>query len=246
MKTQTRRSKRLVVGLLLLASISIRAQVSVTTWHNDLARTGANTHETTLTTANVNVNNFGKLFAVSVDGQVYAQPLYLSGVSIGGGTHNVLYIATEHDSVYAIDADSGALYAHVSLIPPGGTTVNSSSDLNCGDINPEVGITGTPVIDPATNIVYVVSKAKVNGNVVQQLHALSTATLAEELMGPVEIQAEVTGTAPDGNGSTVTFNPVLENQRSGLAVGKIVQLPDGFPHSLGHLGIYRRYPVYGP
>ena len=150
MKTQTRRSKSLAVGLLLLASISIRAQVNVTTWHNDLARTGANTQETTLTTANVNVNNFGKLFSASVDGQVYAQPLYLSGVSIGGGTHNVLYIATEHDSVYAIDADSGTIYAQVSLIPPGGTTVNSSSDLNCGDINPEVGITGTPVIDPAS------------------------------------------------------------------------------------------------
>jgi hypothetical protein len=219
MKTQTRRSKSLAVGLLLLASIPIRAQeVNVTTWHNDLARTGANTQETTLTTANVNVNNFGKLFSASVDGQVYAQPLYLSGVSIGGGTHNVLYIATEHDSVYAIDADSGTLYAQVSLIPPGGTTVNSSSDLNCGDINPEVGITGTPVIDPASQILYVVSKAKVSGNVVQQLHALSAATLAEELNGPVEIQAEVAGTAKDGDGTTVTFNPVLENQRPGLAL----------------------------
>jgi Legume lectin domain/Chitobiase/beta-hexosaminidase C-terminal domain len=218
MKVQTLRSKSLTVGLLLLASIPIRAQVNVTTWHNDLARTGANTQETTLTTANVNVNNFGKLFSVSVDGQVYAQPLYLSGVSIGGGTHNVLYVETEHDSVYAIDADSGTIYAHVSLIPPGGTTVSSSSDLNCGDINPEVGITGTPVIDPASNILYVVSKAKVGGNIVQQLHALSTASLAEELNGPVEIQAEVAGTAPDGNGSTVTFNPVLENQRPGLAL----------------------------
>ena len=156
MKTQTRLSKVLALGLLSLASISIRAQVSVTTWHNDLARTGANTQETALTTANVNINTFGKLFSVTVDGQVYAQPLYLSGVSIAGGTHNVLYVATEHDSVYAIDADSGTIYAQVSLIPSGGTTVSSSSDLNCGDINPEVGITGTPVIDPASNILYVV------------------------------------------------------------------------------------------
>ena len=218
MKNQTGCTKSLAMGLLLFASISARAQVNVTTWHNDLARTGTNTQETTLTTANVNVNNFGKLFAVSVDGQVYAQPLYLSGVSIGGGTHNVLYVATEHDSVYAIDADSGALYAQVSLIPPGGTTVNSSSDLNCGDINPEVGITGTPVIDPASRILYVVSKEKVNGNVVQQLHALNAVTLAEDLNGPVEIDAEVAGTAPDGNGSTVVFNPVLENQRPGLAL----------------------------
>ena len=218
MNTQTRGSKSLAIGLLLLTSICAEAQVNVTTWHNDLARTGANTHETTLTTANVNANSFGKLFSVTVDGQVYAQPLYLGGVAIGGGTHNVLYIGTEHDSVYAIDADSGTIYAHVSLIPPGGTTVSSSSDLNCGDINPEVGITGTPVIDPASNILYVVSKAKVNGNVIQQLHALSTATLAEDLNGPVEVDAEVAGTAPDGNGSTLIFNPVLENQRPGLAL----------------------------
>ena len=218
MQIQTRRSKSLVIGLALLASISARAQVNVTTWHNDLARTGANTQETILTTANVNASTFGRLFTVPVDGQVYAQPLYLSGVAIGGGTHNVLYVETEHDSVYAIDADTGTVYAHVSLIPSGGTTVSSSSDLNCGDINPEVGITGTPVIDPASNILYVVSKAKVGGNVVQQLHALNAATLAEDLNGPVEIQAEVSGTAPDGNGSTVTFNPVLENQRPGLAL----------------------------
>ena len=218
MKTQTRLSKSLAVGLLLLASIPVGAQVNVTTWHNDLARTGANTQETALTTANVNVNTFGRLFTVPVDGQVYAQPLYLSGVSIGGGTHNVLYVETEHDSVYAIDADTGTVYAQVSLIPPGGTTVSSSSDLNCGDINPEVGITGTPVIDPTRNILYVVSKAKVGGNVVQQLHALSATTLAEDLNGPVEIDAEVAGTAPDGNGSTLVFNPVMENQRPGLAL----------------------------
>ena len=218
MKIQTGAAKGLAIGLLLLASISTRAQVSVTTWHNDLARTGANTQETILTTANVNANSFGKLFAVSVDGQVYAQPLYLPGVSIGGGTHNILYVETEHDSVYAIDADSGTIYAQVSLIPAGGTTVSSSSDLNCGDISPEVGITGTPVIDPSSNILYVVSKAKVNGNVVQQLHALNAATLAEDLNGPVEIDAQVAGTAPDGNGSTVVFNPILENQRPGLAL----------------------------
>src|SRR5579864_6182554 len=190
MTPQNRWSKALAIGISMIASLAVTAQVNVTTWHNDLSRTGANAQETILTTGNVNVNNFGKVFSVPVDGQVYAQPLYLSGVSIGGGTHNVLYIATEHDSVYAIDADSGAVYAQVSLIPPGGTTVNSSSDLNCGDINPEVGITGTPVIDPASNILYVVSKAKVNGNIVQQLHALSAATLAEELDGPVEIDAE--------------------------------------------------------
>jgi Chitobiase/beta-hexosaminidase C-terminal domain/Legume lectin domain len=218
MALQNRWSKILTMGISLVASLAIRAQVNVTTWHNDLSRTGANAQETLLTTANVNVTNFGKLFSVAVDGQVYAQPLYLSGVSIAGGTHNVLYVATQHDSVYAIDADSGTIYAQVSLIPAGGTTVSSSGDLSCGDIDPEVGITGTPVIDPASNTLYVVSKAKINGNIVQHLHALSALTLAEQHGGPVQIQGSVPGTAKDGNGTTVTFDPRLENQRPGLVL----------------------------
>jgi len=110
----------------------ISAQVNVTTYHNDNSRTGANTQETILTPNNVNSTQFGKIFSVSVDGALYAQPLYTSNVAIAGGTHNVLYVATEHDSVYAIDADSGTVYAQVSLIPSGGSTVNSSSDLGCG------------------------------------------------------------------------------------------------------------------
>ncbi len=216
-----RGSKVLTVGVVLLASsLTAQAQVNVTTWHNDSARSGLNPQETILTTANVNTTQFGKAFSVTVDGQVYAQPLVLSGVSIGGGTHNVVYVATEHDSVYAIDAQSGAIYAQVSLIPAGGTTVNSSSDLipSCGDIQPEIGITGTPVIDPASNTLYVVAKSKVNGSIVQFLHALNTATLAENAGSPMEIQATVAGTASDGNGSQVTFNPMTQNQRPGLAL----------------------------
>jgi hypothetical protein len=218
MTIQNRPSQIITTGILLIASMSIRAQVNVTTWHNDLSRTGVNAQETILTTANVNTNNFGRLFSLPVDGQVYAQPLFLSGVPIGGGTHNVLYVATEHDSVYAIDADSGALYANVSLIPSGGTAVSSTSDLSCTDIDPEVGITGTPVIDPASNTLYVVAKSKVNGSIVQHLHALSTLTLAENFGGPVEIRASVPGAAADGNGSSVAFNPLTENQRPGLAL----------------------------
>jgi hypothetical protein len=215
-----RGSKILAVGIALLTSLTAQAQVNVTTWHNDSLRSGLNPQETILTTANVNTTDFGKLFSVPVDGQVYAQPLVLSGVSIGGGTHNVVYVATEHDSVYAIDAQSGATYAQVSLIPAGGTTVNSSSDLttSCGDIQPEIGITGTPVIDPASNTLYVVAKSKVNGSIVQFLHALNTATLAENSGSPVEIQATVAGVAGDGNGSQVTFNPMTQNQRPGLAL----------------------------
>lgn len=197
-----------------------QAQVNVTTWHNDGARTGANTHEQVLTTANVNVNQFGRLFQITLDGQVYAQPLVMAGVQIAGGTHNVVYVATEHDSVYAIDGDKGTIYAQVSLIPSGGTTVNASSDLvqQCLDLSPEVGITGTPVIDPASQTLYVVSKAKVGGRLVQHLHALDIATLAEKFGGPTEIQATAPGSAPDGDGGVVTFNPSAEHQRPGLAL----------------------------
>ena len=213
-------AKRLTIGIALLMSLSARAQVNVTTWHNDLSRSAVNPQETILTTANVNSTEFGRLFSIPVDGQVYAQPLILSGVSIGGGSHNVVYVATEHDSVYAIDAESGATYAQVSLIPAGGTTVNTSSDLvpACGDIQPEVGITGTPVIDPSSNTLYVVAKSKVNGSIVQYLHALNTATLAENAGSPVEIEATVAGTASDGNGTQVAFNPMTQNQRPGLAL----------------------------
>src|SRR5215472_2142505 len=125
---------RLLATLVLFGCLApVRAQVSVTTFHNDISRTGQNTQETILNTGNVNSNNFGKLFSVPVVGTVYAQPLYLWGQSIAGGTHNVLYVATEHDNVYAIDADNGTVYAQVSLIPSGGSTVSSSADLGCAD-----------------------------------------------------------------------------------------------------------------
>jgi hypothetical protein len=205
-----------VVALVCLFSLALHAQVNVATYHNDNARTGQNIQETILTPANVNSGQFGKLFSVFVDGWVYAQPLYLSNVSIGGGTHNVLYVATEHDSLYAIDADKGTVYWQISLIPSGGSTVNSSSDLGCFDLVPEVGITGTPVIDTGTGTLYVVAKSKVGGSLVQYLHAIDVATAAEKFSGPVFIQATVPGTASDGNGTTVSFGARLENQRAAL------------------------------
>jgi hypothetical protein len=196
--------------------IALQAQVNVTTYHNDNARTGQNLQETILAPANVNSDQFGKLFSVSVDGYVYAQPLYLSNVNISAGTHNVLYVATEHDSVYAIDADHGTIYWQTSLIPSGGSTVNSSSDLACTDLVPEVGITGTPVIDTGTGTIYLVATSKVAGSVVQYLHALDVVTYAEKFGGPVLIQATVPGTAADGNGATVSFSPLFQNQRAAL------------------------------
>ncbi len=200
----------------LIASPSVHAQVAVSTYHNDNSRTGQNTSETVLTTSNVNSTTFGKLFTVSVDGSVYAQPLYIPNVSLSSGTHNVLYVATQHDSIYAIDADAGTIYWHESLIPTGGSTLNSSSDLGCGDIPSEVGITGTPVIDTTTNTLYVVAKSKVSGTIYQYLHALDLGSGAEKFGGPVNITASYAGTASDGNGTTLTFNPRNENQRAAL------------------------------
>jgi hypothetical protein len=164
----------------------------------------------------VNSTTFGKLFTVSVDGSVYAQTLYIPNVSLSSGTHNVLYVATQHDSIYAIDADTGTIYWQVSLIPTGGSTVNSSTDLSCGDIPTEVGITGTPVIDTTTNTLYVVAKSKVSGTIYQYLHALDIGSGAEKFGGPVNIAATYPGTASDGNGTTLTFSARQENQRAAL------------------------------
>ncbi len=216
---------RVIVAILFCGICGLlRAQVNVTTYHNDTSRTGQNAQETILTPSNVNSTQFGKWFSVAVDGVVYAQPLYLSAVTIAGGTHNVLYVVTEHDSVYALDANTGTVYARVSLIPAGGSTVNSSSDLECGDLVPEVGITGTPVIDPIGGTLYVVASSKVNGSFFQYLHALDVKTLAEKFNGPVQIQATVPGTGYDASGGEVIFNPLQENQRAALllANGQVV------------------------
>ena len=205
------------VSLLCIFSTVLRAQVSVTTYHNDNSRTGQNTQETILTPANVNSQHFGKLFTVPLDGWVYAQPLYLSNVTIAGAKHNVLYVATEHDSLYAIDANSGAIYWWISLIPPNGNTVNSNTDLgNCTDLVPEIGITGTPVIDITTGTIYLVATGTVNGSIVQYLHAIDVVTSAEKFGGPLLIQATVPGTALDGDGKNVSFSPRFENQRASL------------------------------
>ena len=213
------RKSRWFWAIVALAAFNAsHAQVNVTTYHNDAVRSGQNIQETILTPANVNSTQFGKLFSVAVDGRVYAQPLYLRGVNIAGGTHNVVYVATEHDSVYAIDADSGTVYSQVSLIPAGGTTINSVSDLGtgCNDLVPEVGITGTPVIDTTSGTLYVVAVSKVNGVFYQYLHALDVTSLSEKLNGPVSIQATVTGTGYDSSGGLVTFNELWSNQRPAL------------------------------
>lgn len=198
-------------------------QVSIVTHHYDVARTGANLNESILTPANVNSNQFGKLFSFPVDGQLYAEPLYVAGVSIPGkGTYNVAYVATQHDSVYAFDADGKTttpLWQRSFINPAAGITTVSSDDFPqpYEDISPEIGITGTPVIDLASNTLYVVAKTKENGNFVQRLHALDISTGAEKFGGPASIDASVPGAGVrnDGNGNVV-FDPLINLQRAGL------------------------------
>jgi hypothetical protein len=196
--------------------------VNVLTGHNDNSRDGLNAAETVLTPADVNSGQFGKLFSVAVDGQVYAQPLVMSALSIPGqGTHDVVFVATEHDSLYAFDANLGTLLWHDSFInPAAGVTTVPSQDVSCNQIAPEIGITDTPVIDPGTGTLYLVAMTKeVSGSVtsyVQRLHALSVTTGAEKFGGPVAIQASVPG-AGDG-GSTVPFIPKNYKERAGLVL----------------------------
>ena len=200
------------------------AQPRVVTAHYDIARTGQNTNETILTPTNVNQNQFGKLFSYPVDGYVYAQPLYLPAVTLPGrGTYNVLFVATEHDSVYAFDADSTTMLWQATFLDathgaaPGATTV-PTSDVNTSDLVPEIGITGTPVIDPTTGTLYVVGKTKENGRYVQRLHALDITTGAEriEFNSPVELKASVPGSGSGSSGGTLPWDPRWENQRPGL------------------------------
>ena len=201
------------------ANLDLQVQpLSVTSWHYDNARTGVNANETILNLVNVNPNTFGKLFDIPADGAVIGQALYLPNVVISGkGTHNVVYAATMHDSVYAFDADSNAganaspLW-QVSLLPPGATPVPMTVQ-GCSGVTgwTEVGILATPVIDSATGTIYVVAKTYENGNTVFRLHALDVSTGSEKFGGPVQIAATYAV-----NGQTDTFNPFAETNRPAL------------------------------
>jgi hypothetical protein len=218
---------------------------SVLTYHNDLARSGTNLTETTLTHANVNSATFGKLFSYSVDGQVYAQPLYVPNVTLPDqSVHNIVFVATEHDSIYAFDANNndqsqggGLLWQDSFIDPTNGITTVPGADTKSSDITPEIGITGTPVIDGNNGILYVVSKTKEvrsdGTHYVQTLHALDITTGNEKLGGPVVIGdtlylggsnyqyvagASVPGTGAGSSDGVVSFNALREHQRSGLVL----------------------------
>jgi hypothetical protein len=191
---------------------------NVLTYHNNNARSGLNAAETTLTLSNVNSATFGKLFTVAVDGLVDGEPLYLSAVPIpGNGTHNLLIVVTENDSVYAFDADTGGAIWHVSALGAGETP---SDDRGCSQVTPQIGITSTPVIRrPAgsNGVIYTVAMSKnSSGDYFQRLHALDATTGNELYKGPVTITAEYPGTGDNSSGGNVVFDPAQYKERSGL------------------------------
>ena len=237
----------------VLAMDVAKGQVSVTTHHNDNARTGQNLNETMLTPANVNGSYFGRLFSQTVDGAIYAQPLYLPNVSVAGqGTHNVIFVATENDSVYAFDADNNSgtnalpLWQVSFINPAASITTVSNSDVSCNDIQPEIGITGTPVIDPVAGTLYVVAKTKENGNYVQRLHALDVTSGAEKAGSPVVITATVPGNGTGSTNGALTFSPLWQNQRLSLLLQNgLVYIGWGSHCSLGNGPFHGWIMAYG-
>src|SRR6202140_1486456 len=202
----------LVVSIAFLSSSF--AQLPVLTSRADISRSGSVTNETLLTPTNVSKNSFGRLFSVPVDYVVMAQPLYVPNVNIPGqGTHNVVYVVTQADSVYAIDADTGTQLWYASMLNVGGTTA-SGIYLPCGTgpgYNQE-GIVSTPVIDPTTNTMYLVAKTLLNTTVRHHLHALDITTGYEQAGSPVLI----TATSTSNKGHVTVFNSKHQKNRPGL------------------------------
>ena len=202
----------------LTVSSVVTSTTDVLTYHNDMARTGQNLNETILNTGDVTSAKFGKIGFDTVDGHVDAQPLYASGVAVpGNGRHNILIAATEHDSVYAFDADSGATIWQTSMLKTGETT---SDPRACNQIAPEIGVTSTPVIDRTrgpNGVVYVVAMSKDgSGNYHQRMHALDLALGSELFAGPVDVQATYPGTGDNTDGTNVIFEPAQYAERAGL------------------------------
>jgi outer membrane protein assembly factor BamB len=194
-------------------------RTDVVTYKNDAARTGQNLTESVLTLTNVNPARFGKERFLATDGKVDAQPLYLSGLTVQGAMHNVVFVATENDSVYAFDADSGALLWHVSVLAAG-ETVDDLPPSGCDQVTPTIGITATPVIDRsagANGVIYLVamSKTTASSSYHQRLHALDVTTGAELLNSPVDISA----TYPVLGGTT-TFDPAQYEERAALLLSR--------------------------
>jgi hypothetical protein len=196
----------------------------------DVGITGQNLNETTLTPANVNQAAFGKLFSYGLDSESFAQPLYVSGMNIAGGTHNVVFVATENDTLYAFNADgqtASPLWNVNFTNPADGVTPIPGQDMSGGVID-NVGITGTPVIDGTTGTLYVVAATKEHGSYFYRLHALDIVTGAERSGSPVVIQASIPGMGSGSVNSEIAFLPVHQLQRSGLLLlNGVVYIPFG-------------------
>ena len=210
------------------ASVAVSSYAGTFSWRNDTSISGVNSQELVLSPASVSISTFGKLFSCAVDGEIYAQPLYVANLNITSKatqqavTANVILVATENDSLYAFDADASpcVTYWQDSFLPAGEEAV-SSADVGTTDITPAIGITGTPVIDPKTNTLYVVSKSKqftVSPLVyAQRLHAIDITTGLERPSSPVVLAASAPGTGDGSNGNgMIPFDPLRENQRAGL------------------------------
>jgi hypothetical protein len=214
-KSRTLRFAVLALSMSVLAPLRAHGQASVLTHHNDVGRTGQNLNEIILNTTNVNAATFGKLFVQKVDGSIVGQPLYVPGVQMpDGNIHNVVYVGTQHDSVFAFDADNNLASNATPL-----WTVNfpksvpdDAANFGCGGVGyTEVGIMGTPVIDPSTNTLYVVSKTLVTGQYYFTLHALDITSGAEKFGGPATISATV-----QTSGGTINFTAAYQMQRPAL------------------------------
>jgi hypothetical protein len=207
-----------------VASIGMTDLMGVTTWRNDLAHSGVNSREYALTSRNVASSTFGKLFSCPVDGWVYAQPLWTANVKIRGGRHNVVFVATENDSLYAFDADGPGCKAvwstpSVNLLPRG-EKIAPLADLERDSfaLGPVTGITGTPVIDLSSQTIYLVAVSETidKGTIIQRLHAIDITTGRERSRSPVMIAASVRGTGYDNVNGTITFAAKMQKQRAGL------------------------------
>ena len=215
---------KILMGILLLASTAMTsaAQVGVVQNRYDDASTGANLHETILSPLNVNQARFGKLYNYAVDGAVYAQPLYMPSVPIAGGSHNVVYIATMEDKLYAFDADRSGepLWLRDFTHPAEGVTPVPVTDIT-DNINLNVvgnaGIMGTPVIDAAKSTLYLVARTRERGRYVQRLHVIDIRS-GKDVMPAVEIAAEVASRAADAIRGVLHFDPKAGNQRPALAL----------------------------
>ena len=193
---------------------------AVLTYHNDVGRTGQNLNETTLTLSNVNSTNFGLIETIAVDGLVDAEPLYVGGMTINGGTHNVVFIATENDSVYAFDADTFAMLWRNQLLSTSESRFETPSDnRGCDQVVPIIGVTSTPVIDlnaGPNGTIFVVAMSKTSGGTYhQRIHALDLTTGVDR-MTSTDIQATFSGTGTGSTGGVQTFNPASYEERAAL------------------------------